>query len=342
MASKKAILVYILEILRSETDANHTLSQEEIRNKLIAKYEVSVDRKTLGRHLNDLYEAGDFGIECEESAMGTDGTVRRTDFYMIHPFEDSELRLLVDGLLASRHISAAQRKDLIERVSKLGSPHFISHGNNIESPTGYLPKRQELFLNIDLIETAIQTGRKISLSYCQPDVDKKLHVNLDSDGKSKKYVFNPFQLVMNHGQYYLVGNHDNHDDMATLRMDRICQVKILPMNRKLLRQIKGYEQLRVFNVTQYMKEHIYMFGGESISVSFQAKRDIVNQILDWFDGNVNFTKVTKSKVVCHVRVNREAFKYWALQYMQSVKVLTPKSLVTEIKQAIQEGLNQYS
>ena len=57
---------------------------------------------------------------------------------------------------------------------------------------------------------------------------------------------------------------------------------------------------------------------------------------------MNFTKVTKSKVVCHVRVNREAFKYWALQYMQSVKVLTPKSLVTEIKQAIQEGLNQYS
>ena len=30
MASKKAVLVYILEILKSETDANHTLSQEEI------------------------------------------------------------------------------------------------------------------------------------------------------------------------------------------------------------------------------------------------------------------------------------------------------------------------
>ena len=51
MASKKAVLVYILEILKSETDANHTLSQEEIRSILAERYEVSVDRKTLGRHL---------------------------------------------------------------------------------------------------------------------------------------------------------------------------------------------------------------------------------------------------------------------------------------------------
>ena len=36
-------------------------------------------------------------------------------FYMIHPFEEAELHLLIDGLLASRHISVNQRKDLIVR-----------------------------------------------------------------------------------------------------------------------------------------------------------------------------------------------------------------------------------
>ena len=127
MASKKAVLVYILEILKSETDANHTLSQEEIRSILAERYEVSVDRKTLGRHLNDLYESGDFGIQCEESAVGADGTIRRTDFYMIHTFEDSELRLLIDGVLASRHITASQRKDLISRVAKHRVALISSH-----------------------------------------------------------------------------------------------------------------------------------------------------------------------------------------------------------------------
>ena len=137
--------------------------------------------------------------------MGADGTIRRTDFYMIHTFEDSELRLLIDGVLASRHITASQRKDLISRVAKLGSSHFKPHGIDIESATGYLHRSQDLFLNIDLIEEAIQKGRKISLAYCQPDVDKRLHINLGPDNKERKYVFNPFQLVMNRGHYYLVG-----------------------------------------------------------------------------------------------------------------------------------------
>ncbi|MDU2117836.1 MAG: WYL domain-containing protein, partial [Veillonella sp.] len=196
--------------------------------------------------------------------------------------------------------------------------------------------------NIDLIEEAIQKGRKISLAYCQPDVDKRLHINLGPDHKERKYVFNPFQLVMNRGHYYLVGNHENYDDMSTLRVDRIAHITVLNERRKPLREIKGYQQQRTFNVSQYVKEHIYMFGGESITVTFKAKRSIVNQILDWFDGNVEFTNITADNVVCRVRVNHDAFKYWALQYMQSVKVLTPASLVTEVKAAIEEGLHQYS
>ena len=49
---------------------------------------------------------------------------------------------------------------------------------------------------------------------------------------------------------------------------------------------KGAIASNTFNVSQYVKEHIYMFGGESVTVSFKAKRSIVNQILDWFDGNM--------------------------------------------------------
>ena len=46
MASKKAVLVYILEILRDETDANHTLSQEE--REYIRECQLSIIRKKLG------------------------------------------------------------------------------------------------------------------------------------------------------------------------------------------------------------------------------------------------------------------------------------------------------
>lgn len=341
MASKKAVLVYILEILRDETDANHTLSQEEIRSILAKKYELTVDRKTLGRHLNDLYESGNFNIECEESALGTDGSIRRTNFYMIHPFEEAELHLLIDGLLASRHISVNQRKDLIDKVSALGGRYFKSHGKQIKSTPDSLVRSQDLFLNIDLIEKAVTEGRKISLVYYQPNTDNKLYPNLDYAGNERNYIFNPYQLVSSRGLYYLVGNHDNHDDMSTLRVDRIGNIKLLDIRRKPLRDIQGYHNQNTFDVEAYMKEHIYMFGGESVTVVFEAKRTIVNQILDWFDGNVTFLNETPQKVECRVHVNREAFKYWALQYMQSVKVLSPASLVFDVREAIRDGLSQY-
>ena len=342
MVSKKAVLVYILEILRAETDEKHTLSQEEIRSILRERYEIIVDRKTLGRHLNDLYESGEFNIMCEESAISTDGIVRRTNFYIIHPFEESELHLIIDGLLASRHIESNQRQDLIERVSALGGRYFKGKGMEyVESSEAYLQRNQELFLNIDLIQEAINKNKKISLVYYQPDIDKKLHVNVDADGKDRTYIFNPYHLVANRGQYYVVGNHDKHDDMATLRVDRIGRVKVRKDDRKPLREIKGYKHQRFFNVHEYMKEHIYMFGGDSVTVHFQAKRSIVNQILDWFDGNVEFLNATDETVDCRVQVNRYAFKYWALQYVESVKVLSPSSLVFEVREAIRDGLAQY-
>ena len=118
------------------------------------------------------------------------------------------------------------------------APILSPHGIDIESNTGTFIEAKIYFL-ILISEEAIQKGRKISLAYCQPDVDKRLHINLGPDQKERKYVFNPFQLVMNRGHYYLVGNHENYDDMSTLRVDRIAHVTVLNERRKPLREIKG-------------------------------------------------------------------------------------------------------
>ena len=61
-----------------------------------------------------------------------------------------------------------------------------------------------------------------------------------------------------------------------------------------------------------------MFGGESVTVSFKAEAFHCESDFEiGSDGNVEFTSVTADDVVCRVRVNHDAFKYWALQYMQS-------------------------
>ena len=47
--SKKLALIYILEILKSDTDADHPLYQEEIAELLANRYGVVIERKAVGR-----------------------------------------------------------------------------------------------------------------------------------------------------------------------------------------------------------------------------------------------------------------------------------------------------
>ena len=48
-------------------------------------------------------------------------------------FDDSELRMLIDGVLASRHITAKHSKELIEKLCSLSNKYFRSHVKNIWS-----------------------------------------------------------------------------------------------------------------------------------------------------------------------------------------------------------------
>ena len=49
-----------------------------------------------------------------------------TNFYYDHEFSESELHMLMDGILFSRNIPSHQREDLIHRLSALGNKYFQS------------------------------------------------------------------------------------------------------------------------------------------------------------------------------------------------------------------------
>ena len=52
---------------------------------------------------------------------------------LIVRFEDAELRLLIDGVLASKHISEKHTKDLIEKLSTLSNKYFKSNVKHVYS-----------------------------------------------------------------------------------------------------------------------------------------------------------------------------------------------------------------
>ena len=118
---KKMIIINILDILKRYTDENHRLSQRKIMDILEREYDMKVDRKAVKRNLMNLIDFG-YQVEYSESIrQGKNGEeeIIFTDWYLEKDFTDSELRLLIDSLLFSKHIPYSQCKKLIEKLEGL-------------------------------------------------------------------------------------------------------------------------------------------------------------------------------------------------------------------------------
>lgn len=152
---KKLALIRIWQILKEYSDCDHPLTQDDIARHLENDYGIVIERKAISRNISLLKEAG---AEIESGRTGS--YLERRDF------EDSELKLLIDGILCSKYITAKHSKDLIDRLCGLSNIYFRSHVKNIHSVNDwYKTDNQALFYNIELIDTAIEEEKQIQWYY---------------------------------------------------------------------------------------------------------------------------------------------------------------------------------
>ncbi len=337
---KKMIIINILDILKRYSDENHRLSQKEIAQILADEYNTKVERKTIKRNIMNLIEFG-YDIEYSETiryVTNKDGVKEESsilsDFYLVHEFADIELRLLVDSLLFNRYLPASQCKDLIKKLENLSSENFKSRVKHIKNLPDNMPRNNEIFFTLEMLDEAIEKGRKVAFTYNEYGTDKKLHPR-----KDEPYIINPYQMVAVNDKYYLICNVDKYDNLANFRVDRITEIKILSEKVKSKKLVHGLEH--GLNLPKHMAEHIYMFSGESIRVTFRAKKYLLSEIFDWFGKDISFLDETEDEVTCSVYVNEKAMRKWALQYALHIKVLSPQSMVEGIKSDLEQATELY-
>lgn len=337
---KKLLIMNILEILQRYTDENHRLSQREIGEILEREYGVRADRKTIKRNLTDLMEAG-YDLEYSESIRknreGEEETLL-TDWYLNRTFTDSELRLLIDGLLFSKHIPYSQCRDLVKKLEGLSSQYFRSRTGYIRTLPNDQPNNRQLFYTIEILDEAIRRKKQVAFRYLEYGTDKQLHPRRNKEGQVREYIINPYQMAAVNGRYYLICNYDKYEDVSNYRLDRITEIRLLQTPVKDREKVRGLKN--GLNLPRHMAEHIYMFAGESIPVTFRASKVILNDMMDWF-GEIGFSNETEDTVDVAVVVNREAMICWAMQYGRYVEVLTPANLREEVGLALKEAGGKY-
>ena len=328
---KKLMIINILDILRRYTDKDHRLSQKEISEILEQEYHMKADRKAVKRNLMNLIDFG-YEIEYRETIrMVPNAHTRKleescilSDFYLCREFDDSELRLLIDSLLFSRHIPYSQCKTLVEKLEKLSSIYFHSRVKHIATLPKDKTDNKQIFLNIELLDEAINHNRKVVFKYTEYGTDKKIHYRKRPDGSEREYVVTPYQMAAKEGKYYLICNYDKYDDISNYRLDRIRELKILDESAKPFETLRGAKGQRL-NLTEYMKEHIYMFSSESVLVKFRITKSMISDVIETFGKDITFSDENIHSVTVTAHTNEMAMEHFAKVYAPDVVILEPQN-----------------
>ena len=321
---KKLALLRIWQILLKHSDYDHPLTQEDIISYLYKEYGIEMERKAVGKNIADLRDAG---IDI--------GSRRAGSYIDSREFEDSELRLLIDGVLQSKHITAKHSKDLIEKLCGLSNKYFKSHVKNVYSVNDWSKTdNQALFYNIDVIDEAIANGKMVEYDYNKYGVDKKLH-------KTSLARLSPYQLILHNQRYYLMGYSSYWGNMTFHRLDRITNMRVSDRAATPITEVEGYE--RGIDYKQIASTMPYMYTDAPERIEFVADERIVDQIVDWFGLDIKMSAIpdTPGKVKVDLLASPNAMEHWALQYLNYVEVTKPESLRGRIKTALENARNIY-
>ena len=321
---KKLALLRIWQILLKHSDYDHPLTQEEIIKYLYNDYGIEMERKAIGKNIADLRDAG---IEI--------GSRRAGSYIESRDFEDSELRLLIDGVLQSRHITAKHSKDLIEKLCGLSNKYFRSHVKNVYSVNDWSKTdNQALFYNIDVIDEAIAEGKQVEYDYNKYGIDSKLH-------KTSSQRISPYHLILHNQRYYLMGLSERWKNMAYHRLDRITNMRVTEDAATPITSVQGYENGVDFK--KIATAMPYMYADTPERIEFIADELIVDQVVDWFGAGVKMSALpdTPGKVKVELLASPNAMEHWALQYLNYIEVTKPKSLRERIKEALKKATQIY-
>ncbi len=344
---KKMLILNILEILRKHTNPDNPMKQKEIAERLRSEYGMDIERKAIKRNLSELIEAG-FPIRSKsETARNTtdpdtgeaEENIAYSDFYYEHTFSDAELRLLIDSVLFSRSTPQKQSRDLIRKLEELTDDSFHYRVNHITTLPENRPENKQLFYTIEILDEAISRRRQVELTYNSYGTDKKLHPHLDEDGNPKRQIINPYQMAAANGRYYLICNNDQHDNVAYYRLDRITDIMLLDTPLKPARSIPELKD--GLNLPKHMAEHLYMFPGKSERVVFRAKKYLLNDLIDWFGKEIQFSEETDEEVTAAVTVNLNSMRLWAMQYALHIQILEPSNLREQVAEDVRKAADAY-
>lgn len=322
LEAKKTLIFRLYQVLYEYSDADRPLTQSKIIELLEKNYGIEAERKAIGRNVSYLTE---MGIDIVGTPKGC--------YLAERHFEHSELRVLIDSILCSRHINPSHSGALIEKLIKFGGRNFKAHVKHVFSVNDWSKsENQEFFYNIDLIDEAIEKEVQITFDYNKYGIDKKLH-------KSKSHKVSPYQMILRNQHYFLMAYEEYWGNMAFYRVDKISNISVKKTPRTPLREIKGYE--RGINYKELALSRPYMYSDKPETITLTCPEWFFDEVVDWFGTDVAVKKADGNMIQVTLTASPRAMSYWAMQYCNYAEVVSPPHLRDDIKDKLASAAEKY-
>ncbi len=322
LEAKKNLIFRIYQILEEYSDQEHALTHQAIIDLLARDYGIECERKAVGRNLGCLKE---MGFDIESGASGS--------YLASRQFEHAELRLLIDSVLASRNVNPTHSKQLIDKLIALGGHNFKSHVKHVYSVKDWdKSNNTAFFYNIDVIDEAIEQGKKVSFDYNKIGLDKQPHKALEHKGS-------PYQMVLHNQRYYLMMFDEVFDSIGYYKLDKITNIAILDDVAKPLKENAGFE--KGIDYKKISTSLPYMYNDKPVPVTIKCRNYMMDTLSEWFGTGFEVKRLDDMHFSATVIASPKAMLYWVLQYNYKVEVLAPQSLRDSVVISLRRTLQKY-
>ena len=176
-------LLRIWEILNRETDEEHPMGTETLRQKLL-EGGIDVHRSTLYEDIKLLNESG-YEIMTRRG--------RSNQYYVMdRKFSNPEVHILMDAVQAASFITEKKTVELVDKIAHLaGSQKAIVLKKNIVQFNTTKSNNENIYYSVSEIVTAINNRQKILFRYF--DYDNNHNRVYRRDGH--RYAVSPFATI---------------------------------------------------------------------------------------------------------------------------------------------------
>jgi len=321
--NQKLKLIYLMKIFLEKTDEEHTLTVNDLIGEL-ERLDIAAERKTI---YDDIDELRQYGLDIVRRKSKT------FDYFVASKtFELAELKLLVDAVQASKFITIKKSNELIKKLESCASIYearqlqrhvFVS--NRVKT------MNESIYYNVDKLHTAISEKKQISFKYFEYTIDKQKSFRKNGEN----YITNPCALSWDDENYYLITYNEKYKDLVHYRVDKMTNIEMTDTPAEL-------PNSKEFDVADYAKKVFNMYGGEEQDVSLQFDNSLIGVVIDRFGKDVFVNKIDEQHFGIRLKiVVSPTFLAWLFQFGSQVKILSPISLIDQIKAKATEVLGQY-